>query len=154
MDLHEWYRPSWEEYAMCLAYSAKIRSEDPYRKVGACALSHDNRVLGIAYNGLSQDTVVTKEFWKDRDKRRPYMIHAESNLLSLVKRGECKTIAITCAPCTSCAALIAAHNIHNVIYSETYEKDPAGLDILKFHGISFSKIDFIKIKDIIKNNYE
>jgi len=46
-------RVSWEEYALNLAYAASDRSEDPHRQVGACALSHDNMVLGLGYNGLA-----------------------------------------------------------------------------------------------------
>ena len=37
---------------MTLAHAAALRSEDPYRKVGAAALDADNRVIGTAYNGL------------------------------------------------------------------------------------------------------
>ena len=44
-------RPSWGEYALSLAQTAATRSEDPYYKVGACALSADNKVLGLGYNG-------------------------------------------------------------------------------------------------------
>ena len=36
------------EYAMALAHVAALRSEDPYRKVGAAALDFDNRVIGTA----------------------------------------------------------------------------------------------------------
>ena len=40
------------QYVMALAHVAALRSEDPYRKVGAAALDKDNRVIGTAYNGL------------------------------------------------------------------------------------------------------
>ena len=46
-------RLSIPEYAMALAHVASMRSEDPYRKVGAAALDFDNRVIGTAYNGLA-----------------------------------------------------------------------------------------------------
>jgi dCMP deaminase len=144
----------WDEYAISLAVVASLRSEDPYRKVGACALSHDNRVLGMAYNGLAQGFNVSPEFWKCRDGRRKYMIHAESNLLSLIKKGECKTIALTCSPCSACASLIVAHNVKNVIYKDIYEKDTNGLEILSFYKINHYQIDNVKIKNIIKQIYE
>ena len=41
------------EYAMALAHVASLRSEDPYRKVGAVAIDFSNRVIGTAYNGLA-----------------------------------------------------------------------------------------------------
>jgi Cytidine and deoxycytidylate deaminase zinc-binding region len=66
------------EYAMALAHVASLRSEDPYRKVGAVALDFDNRVIGTAYNGLAPGYNASAEFWADRDARRSFMIHASS----------------------------------------------------------------------------
>ena len=79
-------RINWDQYALELAKTASLRSEDVYRKVGACALSYDNRVLGVAYNGLKSGKNVDSFFWENRDERRPFMIHAEANLLSLFPR--------------------------------------------------------------------
>jgi dCMP deaminase len=144
-------RINWDEYALIQAWSASLRSEDPYRKVGACALSYDNRVLGIAYNGLKTGVSVTDEFWNNRDNRRPFMVHAEANLLSLFKKGECKTIALTCSPCASCATLIVAHDIKRVVCSEMYT-DLKGIEILDFYNIEHIYIDSSHIKNIIKQN--
>jgi dCMP deaminase len=136
-------RLNWEEYAMELAKTAALRSEDPFRKVGACALSHDNRILGVAYNGLKSGKHVSPDFWNDRDKRRPYMIHAESNLLSLFLRNQCKLMAITLLPCTSCAKLICAWNIEKVIYQEEYDNSDAKYtkEIFDFYKIKLEKMD-------------
>lgn len=129
-------RISWEEYALRMAQVASMRSEDRFKKVGACALDINNRVIGVAYNGLASGIKAEDAFWADRDTRRPYMIHAEANLLSLFKRGECKLLACTLLPCSSCATMIAAYDIKRVIYSETYHHDDKALDIFKFYGIS------------------
>ena len=45
-------RISFEEMALNIANVAKDRSEDPYKKVGACILNKEGRVLSIGYNGL------------------------------------------------------------------------------------------------------
>ena len=127
---------SWEEYALRIAQVASMRSEDRFKKVGACALDKDNRVIGVAYNGLASKKDVEKSFWEDRDARRPYMIHAEANLLSLFKRGECVLLACTLLPCSSCATMIASYGIKRVIYSELYTHDDKALDIFKFYGIN------------------
>ena len=37
---------------MTLAHAAALRSEDPYRKVGASALDAVNCLIGTVYNGL------------------------------------------------------------------------------------------------------
>lgn len=139
-------RLSWGEYALALAQTASERSEDPYRKVGACALDFDHRILSVGYNGLASGKCgVSKTFWDDRDHRRNYMIHAEANCLSLFKSGECQILAVTLLPCSYCATLIAAYKIPTVIYKEIYERDMKALEIFDFYGIKHSIIKDEKI---------
>ena len=133
-------RISWDLYALKIAQIASLRSEDPYKKVGACALDHSNRVIGVAYNGLASGIDVEPEFWKDRDKRRPFMIHAEINLLSLIERGDCNLIACTLLPCSSCASAIAAYGVKKVVYNEVYSRDNMALEIFKFNGIECKQL--------------
>ena len=78
-------RISWEEYALEIARAASLRSEDPFVKVGACALNKDHMVVGVGYNGLASGKNLD---WQNfsRDERRPLMIHAEANCLSLSQK--------------------------------------------------------------------
>lgn len=133
-------RLSWEEYALKIAEVASLRSEDPWMQVGACGLDKENRVIGVAYNGLASGIKTTKEFWADRDFRRPYMIHAEANLLSLFERNKCKLLACTLLPCSSCATLIAAHGIERVVFKEIYNRDKSAIDIFNFYGIELQQM--------------
>ena len=133
-------RLSWEEYALKLANVACLRSEDPWHKVGACALDYNNRVLSLGYNGLAERKDAPDSFWHDRDDRRPYMIHAEANCLSLFKAGECEMLATTLLPCSYCATMIAAYKIPVVIYGDTYELDQKALDIFNFYDIKYKQI--------------
>lgn len=133
-------RPTWDEYALQLAVTASTRSEDPYQQVGACALDHSHRVIGVAYNGLASGKNVAASFWSDRDARRPFVVHAETNLLSLIKRGECETIACTLMPCAACATAIASHNIKRVVYDQVYQRDTRALDIFDFYGVQCVQI--------------
>lgn len=144
-------RSSWERHAMALAYSASLRSEDPYRKVGACALDHNNGVLGVSYNGLMPGFKPPRGFWSSRDKRRKFMIHAETNLLSRIKVGEAKLIAITLLPCRCCAINIAAHGIKHVVFSTIYDEDHSAFEIFKFYGIQVSGIRGFDIKESFNN---
>jgi len=136
-------RISWENYALELAKTASMRSEDPYKKVGACALSFDNRVLGVAYNGLKSGKHPDVSFWKDRDARRPYMIHAETNVLSLFSRNECRLIAVTMMPCSCCARMICAWNIPEVVYFEEYNsiESKYSMDIFEFYDVKITKLE-------------
>lgn len=128
-------RVSWSQYALDLATTASQRSEDPYKKVGACALDWNNRILGVGYNGLACGKSANATFWEDRDRRRPFMIHAEANCLTLFTAGECRLLAVTLLPCSYCATMIAAYKIPEVIYGETYDKDQKALEIFDFYGI-------------------
>ena len=135
-------RISWEEYALRIAEAASLRSEDKYVRVGACALDFSNRVIGVAYNGLASGITPKESFWSNRDKRRPFMIHAETNLLSLVKRGECKLIACTLLPCSCCASMISAYGIEKVVYKEEYTRDLTALEIFKFNNIECCQLTY------------
>lgn len=133
-------RISWEEYALKIAEVAALRSEDKFVQVGSCALDYSNRVIGVAYNGLASGISVSDSFWDDRDARRPFMIHAEVNLLSLVKRGECRLLACTLLPCSCCASMIASYGIKTVVYRDVYFRDDKALDIFKFNGIECKQV--------------
>lgn len=133
-------RLSVPEYAMALAEVASLRSEDPYRKVGAAALDWDNRVIGTAYNGLAPGFVAPESFWDDREKRQRYMLHAEVNLCSLFKRGEAKLVATTTMPCTSCMQTLCAYGIEEIYYRDCYHASHAP-EIAEIYGIKLLQVN-------------
>ena len=134
-------RISFMEAAIQTAILWSKRSEDPYKKVGVCILNKDGRVLSIGYNGLVPKFKTNKKFFNDRDNRRKYMIHAEINALSLIKRtDEPYLLASTLLPCSNCATNIVAYGVKTVVYSEDYEKDTSAKDIFKFYKVKLIKI--------------
>ena len=132
-------RISIPRYAMALAQVASLRSEDPYRKVGAAALDHDNRVIATAYNGLAPGFNAPDDFWTDREGRQKFMLHAEINLGSLFKRGEAKIVATTTMPCTACMQTLCAYGIKEVYYQEVYHASEAP-EIAELYGIRLEKV--------------
>ena len=135
-------RMSWERYALNIAETAAQRSEDPYQKVGACALNDQNMVVGVGYNGLAPGvTMPYKNFWENRDYRRKFMIHAEANCLSLCKKGEVRLMASTLLPCSSCSTMIAAYGIEEVYYRDTYERDEQAKEIFSFNLVKLIRLD-------------
>lgn len=133
-------RLSIPQYAMALAHVAALRSEDPYRKVGAAALDHDNRVIGTAYNGLYPGFKAPEHFWDDRDGRQKYMLHAEINLCSLVRRGEAKIVACTTMPCTACMQALCAHGVQTIYYGVDYPKSDSHA-IAEMYGVKLEQIE-------------
>ena len=128
------------QYVMALAHVAALRSEDPYRKVGAAALDKDNRVIGTAYNGLFPGFDAPEGFWASRDERQKFMLHAEINLCSLFKRGEAKIVACTTMPCTSCMQALCAHGVKTIYYGEDYAASQAPA-IAEMYGVELIKVD-------------
>lgn len=132
-------RLSIPEYAMALAHVASLRSEDPFRKVGAVAIDFDNRVIGTAYNGLAPGYNADPDFWADRDARRKYMLHAEVNLCSLFTRGNVRLVACTTKPCTSCMQMLCAYGVKEVYFREDYPESEADA-IAKRYGIQLGQL--------------
>jgi dCMP deaminase len=125
-------RLSWEEYALELASVAALRSEDPYLKVGACILRHENSVASLGYNGAPAGIEID---WEDRDERRKRVVHAEVNALRYVRPNECYLLACTHLPCNDCLKMIASYGIHRVIYREDYERDNSSINLSKEFNI-------------------
>jgi len=133
-------RISFEDMAIKIADVVKDRSEDPYKKVGACILDKEGRILSVGYNGLLPKQTVPDGFWEDRDERRKFMIHAEINALASITRYDKPYIlASTLLPCSSCAINIASYGIKYVYYVEEYHKDQLAHKIFDFYNIKISK---------------
>ena len=141
-------RISVPEYAMALAHVASLRSEDPFRQVGAVALDHSNRVIGTAYNGLAPGFDAPDGFWDDRDARRRFMLHAEVNLCSLFTRGTARVVAITTMPCTSCMQMLCAYNVEEIYFRDAYAASEAD-QIAELYGVRLQQItDYPFISDL------
>lgn len=124
-----------DEYALRLAETAALRSEDPWRRVGACALSPDHRVIALAYNGVAPGVNPPPEFWAQREDRLPFCLHAEQNLCALFQRGDVWLVAVTTQPCSSCLNLLVAHGVKEIVYREPYDRDGSSIEIAKFHRV-------------------
>lgn len=134
-------RISFDELALNIAIECAKRSEDLHMKVGCCILNKEGRVLSTGYNGLLQNIDMDKSFWLDRDLRRKYIIHAEINALSRIKREEePHVLATTLLPCSSCALNIASYGIKKVIYKGDYDLDKGCFDIFNFYKIQIIKL--------------
>ena len=130
-------RPTWDEYGMMLAYAASLRSQDPYKQVGAAALRSDNSVVGTGYNGAPPGIEID---WSDRDLRRKFVCHAEINCLRYTRPSEVSVIYSTLSPCSDCMKTIGAFGIKRVVYAELYDKDNNSFELARAFGI---ELDFI-----------
>ncbi len=128
---------NWSEYALDIAFTVSTNSKDPWQKVGACLLRHDNTVAAVGYNGYPAGMA---EDWSDRDRRRLFVVHAEQNALRYVRPGECSLLAVTLLPCNDCLKVVASYGIGLIVYAEEYEHDPSTLKLAEMFGIELHKI--------------
>lgn len=132
------FRPSWEQYALALAKTASARSQDPYVKVGACAVRFDKSIAALGYNGAPKGIEIN---WANRDERRKRVVHAEINCLCYCKPNEIEFIATTLLPCRSCMQTIAAYSIKKVIFNEIYQQDDFAIQLAKEYNIELVQIN-------------
>ena len=133
-------RPAWEEYALLIAETAAVRSQDPWRKVGACLLRHDRSVLSVGYNGPPPSVEID---WTSRETRRDYVTHAEVNALRWARPGEIWLLASTSLPCQRCMLEAAAYGVEKIVYRDELDASvydtPAILDLAEAAGIVVTK---------------
>jgi len=102
-----------------LAKIGATRSEDPWHKVGAVGIREDGSIAGVSYNGAPPNIEID---WSNRDERKKYVVHAETNLLRYIKPKECKTVAVTLAPCFDCLKNLASYGVQTIFFLDYYEK--------------------------------
>ena len=135
-------RISFNEMAINFAINASLRSEDKYKKVGCAILNKEGRLLSIGYNGLLPKQKIKNDFWSDRDHRRKYIIHAETNALSCITRYDNPyLLACTLLPCSNCASNIASNGIKEALYIDEYAPDQNAHDIFNFYKIKLNKFN-------------
>lgn len=134
------------EYALNVAREVSRRSPDPYRKVGAVILDKDNRIISTGYNGLMSGFEPPPNFWVDKEYRKPFMIHAEINALSYIKKNEGNMLVCTLKPCEHCLIACVAHGIKTIWYDETKDNLQASDLIAKTYGLAFNRISMFNVK--------
>lgn len=130
-------RVEFDQYLILLANVIKLRSQDPFRRVGAVGASEDHRIVATGYNGLISKFESPEDFGSNRENpnREKFFVHAETNLLNFVRRGEIHVVAISCSPCQNCAKHLASHGVKRVLYSELYHREQNFKEIFDFYKI-------------------
>lgn len=123
------------------------RSADAKVQVGACLLDHNNRVVGVGYNGRAAGEPNERE---SMEQGLSGFIHAEVNaLLAANWNGEQHTLYVTHEPCATCARLIVnSRRVRRVLYAAPYKEQnrvdaqlPSGAEILRAAGVEVSAFD-------------
>ena len=161
-DYQSFPKPSWderlsiEEYGCMLSLIGKGRSEDYFTRTSGVAISKDKRILGISYNGLGEGMIVPEWMKKEKNrvKKSEYYLHAEDNLFSLIKKGECYLLCLNISPCISCCRTIAANKVSRVVYLKEYHRCNKFKDFFNFYNIDcveLSPVGKLNIKKYLSN---
>ncbi|MGI6361605.1 MAG: deoxycytidylate deaminase [Bacillota bacterium] len=154
-------RQSWDEYFMAIAYLVAQRSTCCRRKVGAVAVSPENRILGTGYNGALPGALHCDEIGCLRDKlgipsgQRQEICraqHAEANVCNFAARYgvalEGATMYVTAQPCTICTKAMVTCGIKKVIFDSDYPDELAcelaeetGMSLIRFSDLVIKKDD-------------
>lgn len=136
-------------YYMQEAVKVSEQSPDPYKKVGCVGVNDRGSIVAFGYNSIL-DIDPHAGFWRDREKRRPYMIHAEVHMARMLvapcygeqSRFNIVNVYITLFPCVHCMTVLAALEVKKVIYMEAYAKDALAFDVADFYGIKYKQHGF------------
>ncbi len=156
-NLQNLKRPSFDQYFLQIALFVSLRSDDEFAKHGAIIVDNlSKHPIGTGYNGTFRKSNKLIE-GKDRDSRRPYMIHAEENAimnssvnpLSLTNGA---TIYITGLCCINCLQRVINFGITKIVEldkegtsTENDETEEIRQNILSNSNI---KIEKIPIEDL------
>jgi dCMP deaminase len=132
MNETERERPNWDTYCMLLAYTAGLRSPDPYTIVGAAAFRKDRSTIATGYNGAPPGVEIN---WSDRDARRPFVTHAEENCLKYTTPGEPHYLYVTMLPCSNCLRVAMSYGVKEIVYANVYHRDTFTIDNAGEYGI-------------------
>lgn len=126
------------EMMMIVAHQIARYSPDPFKKVGCVGLDEYGDIVGTGWNHAGKKA--SQSFWKDREERRPYVIHAEIDLI-VSTPYQIDTVIITLFPCVHCMNALAAKGVSEIYYDEIYDKDRKALEVANFHHISLYQIE-------------
>ncbi len=106
---------------MGIAQLSSKRSKDPKTQVGACIVNHENKIVGIGYNGFPKGISDDDFPWQDQGEylqtKYPFVVHAEANAILNASQNlnDCK-LFVTLFPCNECTKIIIQSGIKELVY--------------------------------------
>lgn len=132
----------WDRYGMRAARFFSKESEDPHVQVGAAILRPNGQLASEGWNGLPRRVHIG--FMADRERRRPWMVHAEMNaLLGMRESAEGYSIYIyPLLPCSTCAGAIIQAGITRVVTAGgEYDTSDITLEMFRSAGVELVTVN-------------
>lgn len=117
-------RMPYHEWQLSKACVVARRSRDPSTKCGAVIIRPDKTVAGEGYNGFPRRMEDKPEWYTDREKKYPRVIHSEMNaLLHSYEKLDGYALYVTGPTCSECAKHVIAAGITAVFWPRQEEQD-------------------------------
>lgn len=141
---------SWDKDFLRIASIIAKHSTCCRKQVGAVIVKN-RRIISTGYNGVPSGMKHCKDIFTPDKLKSPYFyeehgkfsanfeVHSEQNAIAELSKNEVSGVGATMytnlSPCSSCSKLIAAAGIKRVVYSEEYDRDKGGPELLRQCGI-------------------
>ncbi|XP_044252650.1 deoxycytidylate deaminase-like [Tribolium madens] len=98
-------------------------SKDQKRKVGACVINDQGRMIGWGFNNMPRGIEGFDKYWDSKSEKLLCVCHAELNAIAMCK-GPLNNAKLYCTtfPCHNCAQLIVQSGIKQVFYATNLGK--------------------------------
>lgn len=146
---------NWDKTFIEIAKLIAEHSTCVRKQVGALIVK-DKRIVSTGYNGVPSGLKHCNKFFTENNLKEPdfynkhgdfskkFELHAEQNAILFAGKVytscEGATLYTTLSPCSDCCKLIAGAGIKRVVYCEEYDRDTAGIDLLKQLGIEVIQV--------------
>lgn len=123
----------WDEYFLCMAEAAAIKSKDPKCSVGA-VVARDDTVLSTGFNGLARGVYDDERLLADAEEKLRVICHAETNaIINAARNGVAlrgASIFVTKFPCLACCNAIIQAGIVRIYTHDSrfWDDDPLDSD--------------------------
>lgn len=117
-----YYKQSWDEYGMTIAYDAASKSPDSQTCVGAYLTTEDHIPIATGYNGFPRKAL-DNLLPNVRPDKYPWMIHAEINaILNAALQGKSTKDSIlycTHRPCFNCTKMLWQAGCREIVFDKS-----------------------------------
>src|ERR1035437_3525548 len=109
---------------MMIAFVVATRSDDIFIKHGSVIINNmTNHIIATGYNGTFRGCDTSKIDIKNRDERRPWMIHSEENAIMNCTKNPLElpqgaSIYVTGLPCVNCLQRVINFGIKTVYMAQ------------------------------------
>lgn len=155
----------WDYSFLKIAKEISTHSTCCRKQVGSILVNESKVIISMGYNGVPSGMQHCNEHFTMTDMLKPdfmkmhgdfsrrFELHSEQNCIAQCAKNGISpvgsTLYIDLSPCSQCAKLILAAGIKRVVYSEEYDRETEGLELLRQNGV---KVDYFPLENNVNDS--